>query len=149
RHGRLSYPVSVDYSVSDGTATAGLDYVAQSGTINFPSQAESDCNQDGCTYFVESYQTITIPVLNDSVREGDETFTVTLSNPRGGAFLDSQSNAVVTIIDNEIGVSFDAGPYANAYEWGGEIDLLVRRGWDASTSTTVDYFTRNSTATAG
>ncbi|MDJ0660362.1 MAG: Ig-like domain-containing protein, partial [Crocosphaera sp.] len=80
--------VTVDYSTSDGTATAGEDYTAVSGTLTF---------NDG-----ESVKTITIPINNDSDVEADESFTITLSNPTGGAVLDTENTATITITDTDI-----------------------------------------------
>ena len=56
-------PVTVDYATQDGTATAGQDYQAKSGTLTF----------DGTTT-----RTITVPVSGDTNVEGDETFSVVL-----------------------------------------------------------------------
>jgi hypothetical protein len=66
-----SQAVTVDYSTSNGTATAGADYVAASGTLNFPAGAA----------------TASVPVVvnADALGEGVETFTLNLSNPTGGA----------------------------------------------------------------
>ena len=64
---RLRIPVSVDYATSDGTAHAGSDYRATSGTLTF---------RPG-----ETAKTISVRVLEDSHNEGDELMTLTLSNP--------------------------------------------------------------------
>ena len=64
---RLRIPVSVDYATSDGTAQAGSDYRATSGTLTF---------RPG-----ETAKTISVPVLEDSHNEGNERLTLTLSNP--------------------------------------------------------------------
>ena len=64
---RLRIPVSVDYATSDGTAHAGSDYRATSGTLTFAPG--------------ETTKTISVPVLEDSHNEGDELMTLTLSNP--------------------------------------------------------------------
>ncbi len=58
-------PVSVNYATSNGSATAGSDYTATNGTLNFASGIVS--------------QTITVPIANDTVFEGSETFNVNLS----------------------------------------------------------------------
>ena len=58
---------SVSFAVSDGSATAGSDYQAASGTIRFKPRTTST--------------TIDIAVNGDTVYETDETLTVTLSNP--------------------------------------------------------------------
>jgi hypothetical protein len=61
--------VTVDYATSDGTATAGTDYVAATGTLTF---AEG-----------ETTKTIAVTVNGDTTFETDETFNVTLSNVTG------------------------------------------------------------------
>ena len=58
---------TVDYATSDGTATAGADYTADSGTLSFASG--------------ETGKTVSVDVLDDSHDEGSETLTFTLSNP--------------------------------------------------------------------
>ena len=79
--------VMVDYDTSDGTATAGSDYTATSSTLTFtPTDTE---------------QTFTVPILDDAIYEGDETFTVTLSNP-SNAILGTPSVAEVTITDDDL-----------------------------------------------
>lgn len=78
--------VTVDYATSNGTATAGLDYTAASGTLTWG---------DGDT----DPKTFTVPVLADQLTEGNETVNLTLSNPTRGAALGGQTTAVLTIID--------------------------------------------------
>ena len=63
--------LNVDYATSNGTAIALFDYTAQSGTLPFTASDHAD-------------KTFTVSSLSDSEREGDETFTVALSNPSGG-----------------------------------------------------------------
>src|SRR5262249_39545969 len=62
-------PVTVDYATSDGTAIAGADYVAKTGTLSFAAG--------------ETSKTITVQVKGDVLDEDDETFAVTLSNVVG------------------------------------------------------------------
>jgi hypothetical protein len=59
--------VTVDWATSDGTATAGSDYTAGSGTVTFNPG--------------ETSKPVSVDVLGDTTFELDETFTVTLSNP--------------------------------------------------------------------
>jgi uncharacterized delta-60 repeat protein len=79
--------VSVQYSTVAGTATPGLDYVSQSGTLLF---GQGQTNQD-----------ILIPILDDTLVEGDESFSITISSPGGGAIIAGQTNATVVIHDDE------------------------------------------------
>ena len=61
--------VTVDYATSDGSADAGDDYTAKSGTLTFSAGTTS--------------KTISVAIGDDIENESDETFTVTLSNPSG------------------------------------------------------------------
>ena len=58
--------VSVDYETSDGTAIAGSDYSAASGTLTFG--------------IGDTTQSFTVALLDDDETESDESFTVALSN---------------------------------------------------------------------
>jgi CSLREA domain-containing protein len=77
--------VDVDYDTDDGTATELADYSPQTGTRTF---------NPGVTM-----QPIVIPIVNDGVPEGDQTFTVRLFNPAGGATLGTPTTTTVTISD--------------------------------------------------
>ena len=82
-----SSDVTVDYATSDGTATGTDDYTATAGTATIPAGALAT--------------TVSIPIIGDSIQEPDETFTVTLSNPTGGAVVSATAgSATVTIIDD-------------------------------------------------
>lgn len=80
--------VSIDYATEDGSAQAGTDYRAQTGTLTF---------EDGDA----GNQTISIPILDDGASEDQESFTLRLSNPQGDATLGSPASAAVSINDNE------------------------------------------------
>jgi uncharacterized repeat protein (TIGR01451 family) len=82
--------VTVNYNTADGTAKAGQDYVATNGVLTFP---------DG-----ESFRTIEIPILDDLLVEPLESFTVSISNPLGGASIVIPSSATVSIVDTDISV---------------------------------------------
>ncbi|MFM7770018.1 MAG: Calx-beta domain-containing protein, partial [Bacteroidota bacterium] len=84
----VSSVVTVNYATSNGTAIAGLDYTAVSGSLTFPANVIS--------------LTFTVPILNDALAEGNETFTVTLTDPVNISLLDPI--AVVTITDDDNGV---------------------------------------------
>jgi len=83
--------VSVQYSATGGTATAGQDFTAATGTLSWP--AGNDVSRS-----------FTVPIVNDGAQEADETVLLTLSNPTGGATLDGAlRNATLTIDDNDSG----------------------------------------------
>jgi uncharacterized delta-60 repeat protein len=151
RHGKFSQEVTVDYAVTDGTATGGMDYAAQAGTITFPAEDDlEECNNDDDDCFRPrwaSYQYIVLPILNDGLQERLEDFTVTLSNPRGGAVLGDATISVVTILDNEFNIGFST-EYAEVSE-GEAADCTVEKKWDATNIVTVQYFTRDGTAKEG
>lgn len=88
--GPTDITTTVTYSTADGIATAGQDFTATTGTITF---APGDTSS-----------TISVPILNDKVPEGDETFTVTLTDPSSDSVLVSPST--ITVI---IGVNDNAG----------------------------------------
>jgi hypothetical protein len=87
RTGHASAPATVTYATSDGTALAGSDYTGTSGVLSFAAG--------------ETSQTIAVPVTDDSVLEGSETFNLTLGSP-SGADLVSPSSASVTIADDVV-----------------------------------------------
>src|SRR5262249_47711275 len=103
RTGGSDGSVSVNYATSNGTATAGSDYTAASGTLTFGAG--------------ETSKTFTIPITNDTAVEGNETINLTLSSPTGGATLGSQTSAVLTIQDDDVAsppgaLQFNAGSYS-------------------------------------
>jgi len=79
--------VSVDYTTSDGSASAGQDYAASAGTLTL---------LDG-----ETSQSFTVAILDDTEYEGDESFNLSLANAMGGALIGNPSSATATISDND------------------------------------------------
>ena len=81
--------VSVEYATADGTAGAGEDYTATSGTLTFqPGQISA---------------TVSVPVSDDYLAENDESFTLTLANPVNVTLPDGVDSvsATGTIEDDE------------------------------------------------
>ena len=76
-----SRALTVDYATSDGSAQAGVDYTAASGTLTF---------QAG-----ESSRTIEVGVLDDAHDEGEETLTLTLSSASGGLLTDGEATGTI------------------------------------------------------
>ncbi|MBD2267379.1 M10 family metallopeptidase C-terminal domain-containing protein [Anabaena sp. FACHB-1391] len=79
--------VSATLNLTNGTAIAPSDYNNTPITISFA---------DG-----EITKTVAIPIVDDSLLEGNETVNLTLTNPTGGATLGTQSTAVLRIMDND------------------------------------------------
>ena len=130
--------VTVDYTTSDGTGLAGVDYAATSGTLIFG---------DGITS-----ESFVVSVIDDSAVEAVKTFTVALSNPTGGAVLRDPTSAIVSIISNDAppqgSLQFSADSYTVA-EDAGSFTVMVNRADGSSGEVTVEYSTSNGTATAG
>ncbi len=87
RTGGIDGAVAVDFVTSNGTATAGQDFTATNGTLNWTSGDRTA-------------KTITIPITNDTTVEPNETFSVTLSNVQN-ATLGTITVATITITDND------------------------------------------------
>jgi uncharacterized delta-60 repeat protein len=140
RIGSLDGVITVDYATRDGTAKAGADYTAQSGTITFGVG--------------ERTKTISIPVIEDAPPENNEQFQVLLSNPSSGAVLGSLHTLDVTIEEDDSGVEFSAATYA-VNESDTSVKITVKRvgkigfGGRGGTLFTVDFATADGTATAG
>ncbi|MGH9941137.1 MAG: choice-of-anchor Q domain-containing protein [Pyrinomonadaceae bacterium] len=89
-------PATVDYATGGGTATGGAacgagdaaDYVAANGTLSWSADDYSD-------------KTISVTICNDALAEVNETIGLSLSNPTGGAVLNTPAAANVTIFDDE------------------------------------------------
>ena len=77
--------VTVQYATANGTATAGEDYTARSGTLTF---APGDVTR-----------TVSIPVLDDAKDEGEETMTLTLSNASGARIADGAATGTIVNSD--------------------------------------------------
>ena len=79
----------MDYTTRDGTAKAGQDYLATSGTLNL--------------YAEESHGVIAVEILGDTVPEADEVFYLDVTNPVGGSFGEGvvKLTAVRTILNDD------------------------------------------------
>jgi chitinase len=121
-------PITVPYSTKDGSATAPADYAATSGTLTFAPGERS--------------KVVEVPIVNDKLSEGDETFTLSAGAATGTA----------TIVDDEPSVPFV-----------GALDAAVKEGNVGTTPlpfaivlsnpsvkpVSVEVATQNGTALAG
>ncbi|MFB2969753.1 beta strand repeat-containing protein [Aerosakkonema sp. BLCC-F183] len=88
RTGDTTAAVGATVNLSNGTATAPGDYTNSPITVNFAAGDNTP-------------KTITIPVVDDTLVEGNETVNLTLTNPTGGATIGAQGTATLTILDND------------------------------------------------
>ena len=85
--------VTVDYTTANGTALAGADYTATSGTLTFaPGETEQTTKR--------------VPIVNDGEEDSGETFRLVLSDVRGrdadnGAAVIGDGEATATILNRE------------------------------------------------
>ena len=105
RGGDTSAPATVDFATSDGSATQKGDYTFAVGRLAFAAG--------------ETSKTIPVLVINDSLQEGTETFSVNLSNPIG-TIIGAKSIAAVKIFDDDL--SPGPNPLDNA-----DADFFVRQ----------------------
>jgi len=133
-----TYPVSVDYTTSDGTAMAGSDYMTASGTLTFAPD--------------ETVQTFDIEILSDFGDEPEETVHLMLSNPVSATLGSSDRQATLTIIDatppTTPTVQFSSSTFS-AGEDAGTTTVMVELSHAYDQEVTVDYATSGDTATAG
>ncbi|REJ75149.1 MAG: hypothetical protein DWQ36_06275 [Acidobacteria bacterium] len=141
RTGGVDGAVSVAYATSNGSASAGSDYTAASGTLTW-------ADGDGAT---KSFQ---VPILDDGEDEPNETVNLTLSSPSGGATLGT-SSATLTINDNDDPPADDPGTLGFAQttievgEDAGEATVTVARTSGTDGAISVGYSTADGSATAG
>ncbi len=135
--------ITVDYTISDGTAQAGSDYSAASGTATIIAGSTST--------------TVAVTVLADVAVEGDETLTLTLGNPSGATIDSAAATATGTIIDDDGAPPPSAIPNlsmsnTSINEGNSGISNLVftlTLNIASSSDVTVDYITMGNTATEG
>ncbi|QOV91846.1 choice-of-anchor I domain-containing protein [Humisphaera borealis] len=80
-----SGPITVKYATSNGSATAGLDYLATNGTLTFNAG--------------QTTRTIFVTVKGDTTKSINETFFVTLSNPTAATI--AVAKATGTIVNDD------------------------------------------------
>ena len=123
--------VSVDYTTVAGTAIPGVNYVNANSTLTLGDGVKSG--------------TIIIPIVQNNLVQGPVTFNVVLSNPSSGSGLLPPTTALVTILEDNTGVSFTTGR-TTVSEQAGSVVLTVARLYGTSSLMTVNYATANGTA---
>src|SRR5574343_1920410 len=140
----LSWPaavsVTVGFYMNGVSATSGSDFTASSGTLTFAAGVTS--------------QTIQVPINNDTVYEGAETFNVNLVSPTNATIADALG--VGTIMDDGTGTggSNDDRPRATGITSptvgeGGNLDFTVTLSNTSTTPTVVTLTPASGSATLG
>jgi aryl-phospho-beta-D-glucosidase BglC (GH1 family) len=129
--------VLVDYATADGTATAGADYTAVSGTLEFRAG--------------ETSKTVLVPVLADDVTESPEGFTLRLSNPRFATLADPEGEGTIHDAAEPAAPTIHVGDIQVTEGDSGTTDatFTVTLSAPSSQPVTVDYTTADGSATAG
>ena len=111
RTGGLSNGAAVNYSTANGTALAGLDYTAVSGTLVFEGG--------------QTTRSFVVPIRSDGITELDESFSVILSNAAGGGSTLGVPNTAMVFISD--GGTAPEGPTRFDFDGDRKADLSVRR----------------------
>jgi hypothetical protein len=122
---------TVDYATSDGTAVAGSDYTAASGTLTFTTGQTS--------------KSVNVAITNDTLSEASETLTVTLSN--ASLALDDASG-LGTIADDDPEPTLTVAD-VSVSETAGTLTFTISASMASGQEMDVDYATADTTAAAG
>lgn len=130
-------PVTVNYSTTNGTATASSDYISKNGTLTF---------MPGVTQ-----QTIPISILGDKATESDETFFVNLNGAKNATLNSTLGKSTVTIKNDDSptlsinNVSQLEGSNGNSQDF----NFTVKLSSPAASTVSVDYQVQGGSATDG
>ncbi|WP_343488490.1 Calx-beta domain-containing protein, partial [Allomuricauda sp. d1] len=134
--GNVQGGFTVDYATADGSAGQPGDYTAVSGQLTFAGTDN------------ESYD-ITVPIVDDSLIEATEDFTVVLSNLSTTLIGINGDTATGNILDNDgggsNGISFDSDN-VTVNEGDGTATFTVRLTGNVQGGFTVDYATADGSA---
>jgi Calx-beta domain/ell wall binding domain 2 (CWB2) len=132
--GAPSAPATVSYVTGNGTATAPSDYVTTAGLLTFASAGTMP---------------ISVPVNGDTTPEGNETFTVTLSNPSSGTTI-ARATGTGTIVDDDGNPALSIDDVSVVEGDSGTVDatFTVTLAPAATGSVSVSYATADGTATS-
>jgi len=124
--------VAVQYGTADGTATAGSDYAAQSGTLTFTPGQYS--------------KSVSVALVGDAAVEPDETFFIRLSNPTNAFLLDSEG--LESILNDDTGIAISDAVVTEGAGGIATATFVVSLSSAAGHEVRVDYSMANGTATA-
>ena len=136
REGNVDQPIRVKYNTRDGTASAGDDYLASNGILEF---AAGEVTKD-----------VSVVLIDDNQWEPDETFDIVLSEPESladgskGIILVEPSVSTITIInDDEPGVLCFSEPRYTVMESQGFLNVVVKRKNGSDGTVTCKFTTQD------
>jgi len=124
RTGGSNGAVSVNYSAANGTADAGADFTATSGTLNWASGDAAS-------------KTFSIPISDATPFSGTKTFSVSLSGASGGATLGSPTSSNVTITGSSVGATAWVF-YNGVFNWGGDWSFAATPNYKDTTGAPIE-----------
>jgi hypothetical protein len=131
----ISYhDVTVQYTTANGTATAGSDYTATSGTLTIPASSLTG--------------TISVPIIGNTIVEPDETFVVNLSNPTRASLADGQATGTITN-DDSATITIGDASLVEGNSGTANMTFTVSLSNLSDSPVQVDYVTADDSATAG
>jgi len=131
-------PVTVTYQTANGTATAGRDYTAKSGTLTFAAG--------------ETSKTIDVLVTGDTTAESDETFVVRLTSATGATITTAQATGTIRNDDQAPvtpTLSIGSATLVEGNSGTANVTFTVTLSQASTSSVTVKYATADGTAIAG
>ncbi len=128
-------PVTVSYATSNGTAAAGGDYTAVSGSLTFAVGSTS--------------RTISVPILPDAVYEPNESFSLNLSNAVGGTITDASGLGTIQNDDPMPQIAVEDCAAIEGHSGTASCAVKVTLSGASNGTVTVAYATAPGTATAG
>ena len=131
RSGSTASAASVSWATGNGTAAAGTNYTASSGTVGFAVGA--------------STATISVPTIQDNVATSDLTMTVTLSAPSLGALIGRSATGTIRNIDTSATLSI-ANASANE---GSPLIFTITRSGNTGAAVSAHWATSDGTAIGG
>ncbi len=130
--GESASVITVRYHTHDGTATAGADYHQAIGVLTFAAD--------------ELEKLVTVEVIDDEVDEGDETFTLELTDAQRAEL--GNATGRVTIVDNDAAPTVSMVPAVFVRE-GGTAKVHLRLSSASANPIRVLYNISDVTAAAG
>ena len=127
--------VTIDFGTADGSAVAGADYTALSGTLSFEGVAGE-------------IQTFTVDITSEDIVELSETLVATLSNVQaGGRAVTIADGTGVAAITNDDATTLSISDVSVIEGLGATFTVTL--DGDVDTGVTIDFVTADGSAVAG